>query len=121
MTTVDDAVSDSAASVPLASSPDLSAFPVLWRPLLLLLLLLLLLQALTSHCDAEGGGEAVCPLSAFTRPSASGLETSVVGSMDAGTQKLEHDFIHRLTGDDDRLSAALCRCVSSAAHRSTSA
>jgi len=29
--------------------------------------------------------------------------------MDAGTQKLEHDFIHRLTGDDDRLSAALCR------------
>jgi len=40
MTTVDDAVSDSASSVPLASSPDLSAFPVLWRPLLLLLLLL---------------------------------------------------------------------------------
>jgi len=119
MTTVDDAVSDSAASVPLASSPDLSAFPVLWRPLLLLLLLLL--QALTSHCDAEGGGEAVCPLSSHSRPSASGLETSVVGSMDAGTQKLEHDFIHRMTGDDDRLSAALCRCVSSAAHRSTSA
>jgi len=46
MTTVDDAVSDSAASVPLASSSDLSAFPVLWRPLLLLLPLL---QALTSH------------------------------------------------------------------------